>query len=92
MSPKYRIGDIVRLLPWDVFDEHLGIPTISWAELMDKDLKISKIQTDNQYQLILNGKQATCIYYNFHQKSFVWCEEFLTPTYSNFLKDKDFEI
>lgn len=91
-TPLYKEGEIVRLKPWDNFDKHISIPHMYWDDLMNKDLEVFNIQTDSGYDTILNGKQATCIYYSFVNHSFSWCEEFLTPTYTNFLADEDFEI
>lgn len=90
MNPKFKAGDIVRLLP--CFNEHISIPGPYWTELMGQDLKISKILDDSTYKLRLNGKAASGIYYQFKNHSFSWCEEFLYQTFSNFLKDEDFEL
>lgn len=91
-TPKYKVGDIVRLLPYDFFDQHINIPGPYWTGLMDTDLTIKNVQKDSGYDLILNGETASCVYYGFKNQRYSWAEEYLKPTYSNFLKDKDFEI
>ena len=91
-KPKYKIGDIVRLLPWGYFNEHISISVQYWTELMDQDLEIYSIQKNDSSNLTLNEEGASGNYYTFTHKSFSWCEEFIKPTYTDYLTDKDFEI
>lgn len=92
MKSLYKLGDIVRLLPWVFFDEHISIPKSYWDDLMDKNLVIFNIDDKNYSSPLLNGKYVSGVYYIFKNHMFSWAEEFLKPTHSNFLKDKDFEI
>lgn len=41
MIPKFKIGDIVRLLSWDVFADHISIPRSYWNILSIQDLMIA---------------------------------------------------
>ena len=75
-TPKYKVGDEVRLHPFNHFDEHISIPASYWHDKTGCFLTISKIKATEDF-LEINGVMSTGVYYNFGNSGFTWAEEYI---------------
>ena len=66
LSSKFKVGDIVRLAPWDDFDDHTYIHKLYWQKLYGNDLIIERVVTTNMG-----------VDYQFQNCYYRWREDFI---------------
>ena len=87
---KFKIGDIVTVLPYEKFDYHLGISSKSWH--YEQKIKKHTIQSVNAAHHQEDGVDVYSIQYGL-QNGFTWLEKYLEfYEIPEFLTDNDFEI
>ncbi len=90
-KPKFKIGDIVKVLPWENFEYHLEIRKISWLEAEAGKYTIKYVNTSEHHKE--NGVIIYGVYYTINDDGFWWYEKFLDfYKKPEFLTDGDFEI
>lgn len=88
-KPKFKVGNIVDLLPYEDFTEHIAIPQWIWNEIYANNPQI--IQTIIP-TVTGNTEPIENIYYSLSGGSgYSWCEKFLVE-HIKLLPDDLFEV
>lgn len=74
--PKFNEGDIVNLLPYDTFEEHIAIPETCWNKRVEQNPNKISLVFGNQHHSKRNGEIVNDIYYGLGD-GYSFCEEFL---------------
>ena len=79
--PRFKIGDTVRIRPYNDFKSHTGIPKNYWIDLW-REVEVLDIDEPDD--------TPGSVYYTFRGVMFSWHERYIHQ--SDFLTDKDFDI
>jgi hypothetical protein len=90
-KPKFGVGDIVDLLPYEDFTEHISIPQWFWNRMYAKNPQTIKTVIPGQHTVPGNPEPIENIYYSLSGSGYSWCEEFLVE-HIKLLPDDLFEV
>ena len=88
--PKFNKGDIVNLLPYYFFEEHIAIPEHYWHDRVKHNPNRIDLVFSNQHSKI-SGEIVDDIYYGLGD-GYSFCEEFLELHVETILPEGLFDI